>query len=204
MGIQVSTADTVPPFDNTASETNPLRRNFYKRNRHSILGQWQKRWGSSLLPWVDDLIAMKTLERSLRRDLVLLSTNEKTKFKLLYGQAFGEPTIFDQGALAALQSEDVKPTKVDTYEFGLNILLLESLFGNFTICKQYRQTLLSSREPENSPMGMKSSPPWGRNFSYSIVKVLLAVKCFLVPTRSKEGSEDFAGESHKGLGLWRN
>ena len=126
LGVAISRDDPVPLFDESVSFNNPLKQPFYKTDKHSVYSQLKKsflndRLHMTLGARIDDHENYGTIN-TVRGGLVY-QAYDKTSFKLLYGEAFREPTIFEQGASNDPDkpfNDNLKPATIDTYEVALN------------------------------------------------------------------------------------
>ncbi|RDH85306.1 MAG: hypothetical protein DIZ80_02495 [endosymbiont of Galathealinum brachiosum] len=133
LGVAISRDDPVPAFDETVSFDNALRRPFYKTDKHSLYAQLKKSFFDNVLHMtlggrVDDQEIYGAIN-TFRGGLVFQAT-ESTNYKLLYGQAFREPNIFEQGANNDPDkpfNDDLKPATIDTYELAVNHRIHRSL-----------------------------------------------------------------------------
>jgi len=139
LGVSVSRDDPIPDFDETVSFDNPLRQPFYKTDKHSLYAQLQKAFYKNSLHMtlggrVDEHDIYGTIN-TFRGGLVYQASH-KTNFKLLYGEAFREPTIFEQGASNDQETpfnDNLKPAKIDTYELAINHQFSTGLNGQLVV-----------------------------------------------------------------------
>ena len=132
MGIASSNLNIVPEFNQQVSDDNPLRRPFYASDESSLYAQLRRSFFDDNLTLtlggrMDDHSIYGRIT-SLRSGLVY-SYDESTSFKLLFGEAFREPNIFEQGAQNPPDvppNLDLQPAEITTYELSIN-----QVFGKY-------------------------------------------------------------------------
>lgn len=118
-GVAIAQEDVFPPFDTRLSEENALHRPVYQTNSDSLYLQ--------LKAPLSDMLALTLGSRwdrasfygtinTLRSGLVWAYSAD-TIFKLLYGEAFREPTIFESGP-SPDTAKQLNPTRIATWELG--------------------------------------------------------------------------------------
>lgn len=124
LGTARSTSDPSPSFDTTLADSNPLHRPLYRSNKESAYLQWRQLLAEqldlTLGARMDDQSQYGTIS-TLRGGLVW-HAGPGTHWRLLYGEAFREPTIFELGTSkppGTPASADLQPAIIETIEIGL-------------------------------------------------------------------------------------
>jgi len=126
LGVALSNIDEIPDFNETIANDNPHRRPFYKTSEHSLFVQFKhplfhQDVQLTLAGRLDDH-SIYGVTNTIRSGLVYHYDTDLT-YKILFGQAFREPNIFEQGAHVPPEipaNLDLKPAEIDTWEFSLN------------------------------------------------------------------------------------
>ena len=126
LGVALSNIDEVPAFNETIANDNPHRKPYYNTSEHSLFAQFKRPLFSpslqlTLAGRIDDH-SIYGVTNSIRSGLVY-HHNTNLTYKLLFGQAFREPNIFEQGASTPPETPpnlDLKPATIDTWELSLN------------------------------------------------------------------------------------
>lgn len=125
LGVTISSTDPSPPFDMTLADSNPLHRPLYHSHKESAYVQWRDSLWDEALDLtlgarLDDQSQYGTIT-TFRGGLVL-HQSVKTHWRLLYGEAFREPTLFELGVYNPPgfgDRPDLQPATITTTEFGL-------------------------------------------------------------------------------------
>jgi outer membrane cobalamin receptor len=153
LGVAISRIDASPPFDETRSFSNALRRPFYKTDKHSLYAQFKKTFLSEKLHLtlggrIDNQDIYGSIE-TVRGGLVY-EYSEATYYKLLYGEAFREPNIFEQGASndpGKAFNDSLEPAKIETFELAVNHRFSNQIKSNMVI---YYSTVKNFLEPAST------------------------------------------------------
>lgn len=123
LGIALSSSDISPPFDETVSDDNPLHKPFFKTDKKSLFVQVKHAMMENKLFLTlggrRDDHSLYGAVNTFRSGLVY-QLSEATYVKGLFGQAFREPNIFEQGAFSSTSNLSLTPAEVDTYEVSIN------------------------------------------------------------------------------------
>jgi len=123
LGVAISSYSLVPFFNETVSEDNRMRLPFFNQTKNSLFFQLQKVFFTDKLYLTlggrMDYHNMYNEVFTFRGGLVYQPL-KSTYIKLLYGQAFREPNIFEQGAFLPEVNKALTPSLISTYEFSFS------------------------------------------------------------------------------------
>lgn len=172
LGFARSSSNISPDFNGQVSADNPQRKPFFLTNKHSLYAQFKK----ALL---NETLYLTMGARYDRQNLygsvlntragVVYQPTEKMYFKVLAGQAFREPTIFEYGALNEEANLSLKPIRINSYELSGRYEFNEDINIGFT--GYYNNT--TNIIIENSVSGWKNSDD---NFSVLGLEATLNAK----------------------------
>ncbi|RLD78809.1 MAG: hypothetical protein DRJ10_09760, partial [Bacteroidetes bacterium] len=123
LGLALSNKVQNPYFNETRSEDNRMRMPFFRQMKNSIFAQVQKNMFNEKLSLTlggrFDYHEYFESVFTFRGGLVYHPL-KNTHIKLLVGQAFREPNIFEMGAHTDEINLDLKPAEIITYEIGIS------------------------------------------------------------------------------------
>jgi outer membrane cobalamin receptor len=206
LGLSISSTFLNPPFDETVDENNVMRRPFYKQTMNSLFLQYQE-------PFINDRLHLTLGARldhhsihdfifTTRSGIVFLPGKRKSAIKFLFGQAFRQPTIFEQGAMQTKVNLEVKPTRINSYEISASHQPNQAVYGSITMfTNEVFNFIIPDNRSENLVIDqyrlmyglegivkLKSD-----NFSANIAYT------YIHPTK-----EEFDGTEYTGLGVYQN
>ena len=142
MGIALSSFYQIPPFDETRSENNRMRQPFFRQYKNSLFLQIQKQFfNNSLYLTIGGRLDYHEFYKEVfsARSGIVYNPYKNTTFKFLFGQAFREPNIFEQGAHVEVINKDIKPAKINTLELSAAHSITSNLKTNIVFYKSFAE-----------------------------------------------------------------
>lgn len=118
-GVALAFEDQFPAFDSTVSEANPLRRPTYQSTLRSAYVQLKTPLADRLALTIGSRWDDQTHYGSIQtvRSGMVWAPGDTSTLKLLYGEAFREPTIFELGP-SEDTARELDPARIKTWELG--------------------------------------------------------------------------------------
>jgi outer membrane receptor protein involved in Fe transport len=203
LGIAVSTNQLNPPFDETRSIENSMRKPFFRQYKNSLFLQLQKTLFDKLYLTLGGRFDYHDIYKSIFtfRSGLVYKLYPKTSIKFLFGQAFREPNIFELGALSVdKEIVALDPIRMNTFEIGVNQSFTSNLMANIVAYKNIATNFIEPTETVSftnsgeviNVIGIESQ------LFYKIGKLKTEVGYSYV---HKDG-DDYAGVSTVNLGVY--
>ena len=205
LGLALSNQVQNPPFNETRSENNRMRMPFFRQMKNSVFVQVQKNmFKEKLSITLGGRFDYHEYYKSVFtfRGGLVYHPLKNTHIKLLVGQAFREPNIFEMGAQTEEINLELKPAKIMAYEIGISQSVSDYLnlrvnsFSNFV----YNQIV-----PEGTLRFTNSDE---RKHSAGIESLVMAdigvFQTEISYTFTYTAEENYAGQNIENLGVYKH
>jgi outer membrane receptor for ferrienterochelin and colicin len=123
LGVSYSRNNLSPNFNTSISLDNPMRKPYFRQMKNSVFAQYQRAFFSEKIYLT---LGMRLDYQEYYKDVYTFRGGfiyhpvNQTIVKLLFGQAFREPNIFEMGALSSVENTSLKPIKMNTVELSVS------------------------------------------------------------------------------------
>ncbi len=206
LGMAISTDQTNPLFDETRSDNNRMRLPFYRQTKNSMFLQFQKPFfNEKLFLTLGGRFDYQEFYKEILtfRSGLVYKPFEKTYFKLLFGQAFREPTIFEQVAFSINPNQNIKPIKINTYELSFNQTITSNIVFN---CVFYKSLITDNIIPSGIQYDYKNTDIDKNIFGLEsqIFVKFGAFKSDFSYAYVNTGKETYANQEILSLDMWKH
>ncbi|RLD70120.1 MAG: hypothetical protein DRJ10_20700 [Bacteroidetes bacterium] len=203
LGLALSNKIQNPPFNETRSVDNRMRMPFFRQMKNSAFVQIQKNlFNEKLSVTLGGRFDYHEYFESVFtfRGGLVYHPLKNTHLKLLVGEAFREPNIFEMGAQTDEINLDLKPAKIITYEIGIS----QSISDYLSIKVNTYSNFVSNQIVPEGTLRFTNSTE--QKHSAGIESQILAnsgmFQTDIAHTYAYTGKENYAGQDINNLGIY--
>lgn len=203
-GVALSTTSLVPSFNDNRSDDNPLRRPYFRSIKNSVFLQVKK---TILLNTLHTTFGSRFDYHDIYGEIftlrggIIYNPFYKFYLKLLYGEAFREPNVFETGA-SGFVNTSLGPAKMKTTEISINYSFTPNIKTNIV---GYKNDATDAIVPTRTAAFSNSTD---NKIVYGIEsQIFIKTRKFISElgySYVQSGNEEYFGEKISNLGVYEH